>query len=150
MSDVPEFFVQVGTWSDPNFKELASFVRQQVFVLEQNVPLEQELDEQVDAECIHALAFDFAACSAPVGVGRLLPDGHIGRMAVLRDYRGKGVGEMIMLRLMDEARLKRYEQVVLNAQTHALGFYQRFGFIAEGDEYLEANIPHRTMRCKLY
>lgn len=141
MSEMSEIKVRVGTWAQ--FKELASPIRLQVFVHEQNVPLEEELDVR-DAVCTHAVAFD--SKGQPIATGRLLPDGHIGRMSVLRSHRGQGVGGQILMTLMEQARIKGFEQVVLSAQTHALGFYQQFGFVAEGEEYLDANIPHRTMR----
>ena len=143
MSEVSKTQVQVGTWAQ--FKELASPIRQEVFVLEQNVPLEEELDVR-DADCVHAVAF--SSNGQPIGTGRLLPDGHIGRMSVLRSHRGLGVGGQILKALMEQARMKGFEEVVLSAQTHALGFYQQFGFVAEGEEYLDANIPHLTMRRK--
>jgi predicted GNAT family N-acyltransferase len=79
-----------------------------------------------------------------IGTGRLLPDGHIGRMAVLADWRGKGVGRALLERLLEEARLQSCA-LALHAQTHASGFYRRFGFVEEGPEFMEAGIPHRTM-----
>lgn len=120
----------------------ATRIRYAVFVEEQRVPLEIEMDDQ-DKVCVHAIAY---AQGRAVGTGRLLPDGHIGRMAVLRESRALGVGGAILERLVQEARDRGVKQVVLSAQTHALGFYRLHGFKAEGDVYDEAGIPHQEMR----
>ena len=123
----------------------ASRIRYAVFVEEQGVPVEIELDEH-DAECIHALAFDG---SAAVGTGRLLPDGHIGRMAVLRESRGRGVGSAILAKLIEAAVRRGDREVLLSAQVHALAFYRAHGFSAEGEVYQDAGIAHQTMRRRL-
>jgi predicted GNAT family N-acyltransferase len=120
-------------------------IRFAVFVQEQGVPLEMELDE-IDEKSLHAVAFDEGKA---VATGRLLPDGHIGRMAVLREWRGRGIGGQILARLMDEARARGDREVVLSAQVHATAFYRMHGFVEEGAEYLEAGIPHRQMRRSL-
>ena len=123
----------------------ASRIRLKVFVEEQRVPREIEMDEK-DAVCVHALAY---AQGRVVGTGRLLPDGHIGRMAVLRENRAQGVGGAILERLVEEARRRGMRQVVLSAQTHALGFYRGHGFAEEGEVFEEAGIPHQEMRRAL-
>lgn len=120
----------------------AAPIRFAVFVDEQKVPAEIELDEH-DAACLHAIA---RSEGRAVGTGRLLPDGHIGRMAVLKAWRGQGVGAAMLTVLIDAARARGDRAVALSAQTHALGFYRRFGFINEGPEYIEAGIPHQAMR----
>lgn len=120
----------------------ASRIRWLVFVQEQRVPPEIEMDEH-DPACTHALAY---AKGAAVATGRLLPDGHIGRMAVLRECRGAGVGGAILERLVEEARLRGMREVILSAQTHAIGFYRRHGFREEGPVYQEAGIAHQDMR----
>jgi predicted GNAT family N-acyltransferase len=84
-----------------------------------------------------------------VGTGRLLPDGHIGRMAVLKTHRARGVGGAILKALIAEARRRGMHEVVLSAQTHALEFYRKHGFEARGAAYMEAGIPHREMRRAL-
>ena len=114
-----------------------------MFVIEQGVPVELEWDEW-DDQCWHALARDTAGRA--VATGRLLPDGHIGRMAVRQEARGTGVGARVLDALIDKARELGYPELVLNSQTHAMPFYARAGFTPEGDEYEEAGIPHRTMR----
>jgi predicted GNAT family N-acyltransferase len=121
-------------------------IRFEVFVDEQQVPAEIELDE-MDAVCIHAVAYDEQG--APLATGRLLPDGHIGRMAVRRSGRGKGVGGAVLQALMSAARSRGDSAVVLNAQTHAEPFYAAHGFAREGDEFMEAGIAHITMRATL-
>jgi predicted GNAT family N-acyltransferase len=123
----------------------AAPIRFAVFVEEQGVPPEIELDE-MDPKALHAVAFEDRA---PVGTGRLLPDGHIGRMAVLKAWRRCGIGARILTRLMDEARERGHREVLLSAQVHAAAFYRLHGFAEEGDEYLDAGIPHRTMRRSL-
>ena len=119
----------------------ASRIRFEVFVEEQGVPRDIELDE-LDARCVHALAFDGERA---VGTGRLLPDGHIGRMAVLEGWRGRGIGGLILEGLVAKARERGDRRIFLSAQVHALDFYARHGFGAVGEIYEEAGIPHRAM-----
>lgn len=136
----PDISIRILPWIEG--RAAASAIREAVFIAEQGVPPEIELDEW-DERCDHALAFD--ARGRAVGTGRLLPDGHIGRMAVLREHRGRGVGAAILEALIERARRRGMRRVVLNAQTHAAGFYARFGFAVSGDEYVEAGIPHVEM-----
>jgi predicted GNAT family N-acyltransferase len=117
-------------------------IRFSVFVEEQHVPVDLEMDE-MDARCVHALAFDG---DRAVGTGRLLPDGHIGRMAVLDACRGRGVGGRLLEVLMEAARRRGDREVVLASQVRAVPFYLAHGFIAEGRVYEEAGIPHQDMR----
>ena len=81
----------------------------------------------------------------PIGCGRLLPNGYIGRVAVLSDWRGQGVGAAILTRLIALAQERGHKRVLLNAQTRAIPFYARLGFAPTGDEFIEAGIPHQTM-----
>lgn len=120
-------------------------VRTQVFVVEQKVPPSLEWDG-LDPECLHAIAL---ADKVPIGTGRLSRDGHIGRVAVLAEWRGRGIGDSLIHELLKVARARGDRECVLNAQTHALDFYTRFGFVAEGEEFQDAGIPHRTMRLQL-
>lgn len=117
-----------------------------VFVEEQGVPAEIELDEW-DAASEHAIAAD--AAGRPIATGRLLPDGHVGRMAVLPNWRGRGVGAAVLEALLARAVARGMERAVLNAQTQAREFYARFGFTQVGDEFMEAGIPHVTMARRL-
>lgn len=121
-------------------------VREPVFVVEQQVPIEEEWDD-LDPQCRHVIARD--AANRPIGTGRLTPERKIGRMAVLAEWRGKGVGDALMEALMDEARALGWPEISLNSQTHAMPFYARHGFEAFGDEFMEAGIPHRKMRKAL-
>lgn len=118
-------------------------VREPVFIVEQQVPVEEEWDE-LDPQCRHVIARD--ADNRPIGTGRLTPERKIGRMAVLAEWRGKGVGGAILEALMDEARALGWPEVTLNAQKHAIPFYASYGFEAFGEAFMEANIPHRAMR----
>ncbi len=120
----------------------AAPIRFEVFVEEQGVPREIELDRD-DARSLHALAFEQEKA---VATARLLPDGHIGRMAVLRPWRGQGIGGAMLQRLMAAARARGDREVVLAAQVRAVPFYKAHGFVETGAEYLAAGIPHQDMR----
>jgi len=137
---MPPFSIRLCSWDDARAE--ARRIREQVFVREQGVPLEMELDEN-DPHCDHALAF--AADGAAVGTGRLLPDGHVGRMAVLRAWRGQGVGALLLQALVERARQRGDTRVRLNAQSYATGFYRRYGFEVTGPEFMDAGIPHVAM-----
>ncbi len=124
-------------------------VREQVFVIEQAVDPELEWDG-LDAECEHAVVE--TADGHIVATGRLYcvnGAGKIGRMAVLKGLRGQGIGAAILEFLVARARARGMSTARLNAQTHALAFYARAGFIAEGPEFDEAGIPHRHMQLEL-
>lgn len=134
------FALRTVAWAREQAKLRA--VRIAVFVIEQNIPEELEWDEH-DATSVHVLAED--AAGTPVGCGRLLPDGHIGRLAVLSDWRGRGVGAALLERLTDLARERGDTRVLLNAQVQAMPFYARFGYEPVGAPFEEAGIPHQTM-----
>lgn len=136
--------VLVCHWDEA--RERARAIRYSVFVEEQGVPVELEWDD-MDAPSWHALAF--AADGTPVATGRLLPDGHIGRMAVLKVARGTGVGARVLDALMAKAAELGYPALILNAQTHAAPFYARVGFEQVGEEFEEAGIPHVEMRKRI-
>jgi predicted GNAT family N-acyltransferase len=123
----------------------AKRIRFTVFVDEQSVPAELEMDDN-DAQSLHALAY---ADGRAIGTGRLLPDGHIGRMAVLKEWRGQGAGRAMLRRLIDAARRRGHREVALSAQVHALDFYRAEGFEPEGPVYEEAGIPHQEMCLRL-
>ena len=134
------YIVRAASWQEDALALRA--VREAVFIKEQGVPAELEWDE-FDGVCVHLLAMN--PSGNPIGTARLLPDASIGRMAVLRDWRCKGVGSALMDRLLKEAENRRLPSVTLNAQTHATGFYSRFGFRQSGLEFLDAGIPHVKM-----
>lgn len=121
-------------------------VREAVFVEEQSVPEEDEWDDH-DPVSRHVLALDLE--EKPIGTARLTPDGGIGRMAVVKTWRGKGVGAAMMQCLMDLARNLGLHALNLHSQTHAIGFYQQYGFEAEGPQFDECGIPHQKMARKL-
>jgi predicted GNAT family N-acyltransferase len=126
---------------------LARPVREKVFIDEQRVPRDLEWDEWDEASD-HAVAFD--AAGNAIGTARLLPDGRIGRMAVLKQWRRQGVGAALLGAMLDRARDRSMARVVLHAQTQAGGFYRRFGFSERGAEFLEAGIPHVEMTLELF
>lgn len=135
--------VRSTTWQRD--REILSEIRRRVFIEEQNVPEDLEWDD-ADEDAQHWLAFDN---NAPVGTARLLRNGHIGRMAVLNRARHRGIGTQLLRTILDAATQQQLREVYLHAQTHALPFYEKLGFVAEGPEFLDANIPHRTMRLIL-
>jgi predicted GNAT family N-acyltransferase len=122
-------------------RSLAAPIRFEVFVREQRVPAEIELDEH-DAVSVHAIAFDGEQA---IGTGRLLPDGHIGRMAVVRQWRGRGIGSLILEKLVQAARERGDANIALSAQVHAAAFYRAHGFEPVGEVYQEAGIDHQAM-----
>lgn len=138
--------VSLCNWNDPAQQVALRTVRGEVFQREQGVPEELEWDD-LDAVAVHVLARD--TFGNAIGCGRLLPDGHIGRVAVLRHWRGKGVGTEIMQVLIALARERGHDELHLNAQTQAVPFYERLGFRAQGEEFLDAGIPHRHMHRRL-
>jgi len=152
----------VGRWEDLHAE--ATAVRSRVFVEEQGVPLEVELDDK-DPECWHVLAYltkktSSSSSGGPaaqgeeecvVGTARLLPNGHIGRMAVLPSARGLGIGAQMLEVVMVKARELGHREVALSAQTRAAGFYKRAGFVPEGELFVEegTGIMHVNMRRNL-
>ena len=131
--------IELMSWE--RARQLASPIRFQVFVREQRVPAEIELDD-MDAPSLHAIAFENEKA---IGTGRLLPDGHIGRMAILKEWRRRGIGAAILKALIDAAERRGDREIVLSAQLHAVEFYRTHGFEPVGDVYEEAGIPHQAM-----
>jgi len=133
---------------DPGFSACAA-IRHEVFIVEQHVPPEEEMDELDDA-ALHALA---TLDGSPVGTGRIIlhddRTAKIGRMAVRAAFRRRGVGAAVLARLLDAARAAGAETVSLAAQLHAIPFYARFGFVAYGDIFVDACIDHRMMVLSL-
>lgn len=138
------FTVHLISWHDG--EPLLRSIREKVFIQEQYVPLELEWDG-LDQACHHALAL--SAKGDAIGCGRITPDGHIGRLAVLPEWRRKLIGSAILELLVDYARAQHCEAAVLNAQLQAIPLYQKFGFVVEGEVFLDANIPHRKMKLLL-
>ena len=122
-----------------------SALRRRVFIEEQNVPEDEEWDA-ADATATHVAAICRSGEKYQlIGCARLLANGQIGRMAVQKKWRGRGVGAALLQFTIGIARRMKLDKVTLNAQTHAIGFYQRHGFIADGEEFIDAGIPHRKM-----
>jgi predicted GNAT family N-acyltransferase len=139
-----EFSVREAKWEEDREKLRA--IRECVFIREQGVPEAMEWDG-LDEACVHLLAETEQGDA--IGTVRLLADGHIGRMAVLKEWRGKGVGSALLLQTLGIARAMGLDRVVLNAQTTALGFYEKAGFTASGSEFMDAGIPHYRMELVL-
>ena len=135
-----EFTLRPATWAADRAGIEA--VRRAVFIVEQGVPEQDEWDA-ADPASRHVLAH--GPKRDAVGTGRLEPTGKIGRVAVLPQYRGSGVGSAIVGHLVNLARELGLTRVHLHAQTAALGFYERLGFRAAGPEFDEVGIPHRRM-----
>ncbi len=128
------------SWQDCS--EALTAVRRSVFIDEQQVPKALELDES-DRSFHHVLVTN--KDKLPVGTGRIGPDGHIGRMAVLKAYRSQGIGSALLGALLDYARQERYAGVYLHAQLDAIPFYEKHGFMVEGEVFMDAGIPHKNM-----
>lgn len=135
--------ILIKTWQEA--EQEAYFVRKQVFIEEQGVPVDMELDE-FDPTSKHALAYVNSEC---VGTARLiaLPGNvaRIGRMAVLQTYRRQGIGGKLLNALLESCKSQGISQLELHAQLSAVSFYEQFGFIAQGEMYYEACIAHRDM-----
>lgn len=144
LSGAAEVRIEIADWA--RAAPWVMPVRLAVFVVEQGVPEEIERDA-FDEVSRHAIARDRGA--AVVATGRLLPDGHIGRMAVVAAMRGQGVGGAVLEALVAEAARSGMAMVALNAQVHALAFYRRHGFVEHGEIFMEAGIPHRAMQRRL-
>jgi hypothetical protein len=125
---------------EPHTEDICA-IRYEVFVDEQNVPEELEIDG-LDGEAKHVLTF---VDEVPIGTGRILSDGHVGRVAVLKNFRGLGIGKSIMKELIKCAQDLSLEKVWLSSQWHAHSFYLDLGFVCVGEIYKEAGIDHIKM-----
>jgi len=131
--------VRTANWQTEADALLA--IRRTVFIIEQNVPESLEVDGE-DERCHHLLA---CVEGENIGTARMMPDGHIGRVAVLKEHRRKGVGSAILQHFIGQARALALSCVDLNGQTDALPFYEKLGFVPEGEVFMEAGIPHRKL-----
>jgi YbgC/YbaW family acyl-CoA thioester hydrolase len=134
------FRVELGDWAA--LGEAASALRREVFVDEQGIAADLEWDGR-DPDCLHGVVVN--TLGKALATGRLLPDGRIGRMAVMRAMRGGGHGRALLDALVDAARARGHTRVTLHAQTHVQPFYQRAGFVACGAPFEEAGIAHVEM-----
>ena len=137
---MPSYKIKKVEWgvSEMSIKAL----RIPVFVEEQNVPFDLDFD-QFDPVASHWIAYREDLCA--VGTARLLNDGHLGRMAVLKEHRRQGIGRMIILAVLDFAHEINMSKIYLHAQLPARAFYERVGFVAYGDVFVDANIDHIAM-----
>lgn len=126
-------------------KAALRLIRERVFIQEQGVPVDMEWDEW-DADAAHFLAL---TGNQPVGVARLLPVGKIGRLAVLPEWRGQGIGRDLMQLALDTARQRGLAEITIHAQVSVTEFYRKLGFSGHGEVFKEAGIPHREMRLRL-
>ncbi len=144
------FTVSLVSWHDG--EPLLRAIREAVFIREQRVPVALEWDGLDDA-CRHALALSTKGDA--IGCGRIVPPrdrtspAHIGRLAVLPEWRSKRVGTALLEALLDYARAMHYPEVIVHAQVQAKAFYRRFGFEEEGETFMDAGIPHVLMRLAL-
>lgn len=128
----------------PEHRDAIMHVRNTVFTVEQGVDPAIDFDG-FDHEAIHVLCSDNGV---PVGTGRMLDDGHIGRVAVLGEYRARGVGTQILTLLIDTARAGAFDRVFLYAQINAIPFYDKLGFTICGENIMEAGIVHSPMELR--
>jgi len=139
--------ILIKAWQDAKLD--AYSIRKRVFIEEQGVPEEMELDE-FDLNARHALAYANSEC---IGTARLVTlsrnIGRIGRMAVLPRYRGQGFGRLLLETLLKVSQSQDIKQVELHAQVSVIPFYEQYGFIAQGNVYDEAGIPHRDMILRI-
>ena len=167
--DKNTFPTVIGRWD--HLSTDARPIRHAVFVIEQRIPIEIELDEW-DAESLHAVVYTYLPSIThkkseeqqnntqrlAIGTARLLPSrydkdpsiGHIGRMAVLPEWRSRGIGHLMLERLCGQARAQQFSSIVLHAQQRAIPFYARFGFQPTGLPFEEADIPHQAMSIQLF
>ncbi|HEX5353100.1 MAG TPA: GNAT family N-acetyltransferase [Rhodanobacteraceae bacterium] len=141
-----DFHVEVCDWANNVERDAMVSLRETVFIHEQRVPRDMEIDDD-DPRSVHLLAY--APDRTPIGTGRLAPGGRIGRMAVLHDWRRRGIGTTLLYTLLDQARAQLLTTVSLHAQRDAVPFYLRHGFTTQGEEFEEAGITHVKMQLAL-
>ena len=141
------FDIAIKSWQEAS--EEADLIREKVFIKEQGVPVDMELDA-FDPTSKHALAYESHLC---VGTGRLvhLDNDHaqIGRMAVLSAFRNRGIGKAILSSLITLAKAEGVLTLILHSQVSVIPFYAKLGFLVEGPIYDEAGISHRNMILSL-
>ena len=138
-----EFYIKQVTWA--THEAQLRLIREQVFIFEQQVPVALEWDTH-DRDAWHLLAFNQSG--ATIGCARILSNGSIGRMAVLQEKRGTGIGKALLNTAMKLSKQQQLKEATLSAQTHATSFYEEAGFVIVSDVYLDANIPHVDMLLK--
>lgn len=137
------FEIRVARW--PQDAALIKSIRRKVFVIEQGLEPEIEWDGK-DASATHVLA---SVDGEYIGTGRIQASGHLGRLSVISSYRGLGIGKAMISHLLEIARAQKHELAYLNAQVHAVSFYEQFGFVVIGKVFMVAGIPHQRMELDL-
>ena len=137
------FRVENGNWDQ--LHQDAKFIREQVFIIEQNISEQDEWDDQ-DLIAQHFVVYDH---DQPIATARLLQNNSVGRVAVLKPYRGQGIGHLIMLEIITYARQQSRKVLQLSSQVHAISFYEKLGFKVQGNQYDECEIPHIEMIINL-
>lgn len=152
-----KYRVVAGDWA--SLKPDASYIREQVFILEQEIDPTDEWDEQ-DPISVHFVVYAQGNSEGQsqhqdsnqgqaIATARLLKDDHVGRVAVLKSHRGQGIGKVVMREIIQYAKTEQRSQLVLSAQVHAIEFYRGLGFEVQGETYLDCNIPHVDMTMSL-
>ena len=137
---------KIADWSKLKEREAIKAIRHEVYIVEQSVPVDLEWDDY-DSTCLHILVSGKAAEN--IATARMYIEkgaAHIGRMAVLKPYRQQGIGSLMLVTLLEQAAINNVKEIKLNAQTAAVGFYQRYGFEMFGNEFQDAGIPHYKMQ----
>ena len=134
-------FIEIVICDYQTHFEAIRSVRDKVFVKEQSVPIDIEIDG-LDEKAIHVVV---VIKGSAIATGRMLEDGHIGRIAVLNNQRGKGIGRLIMQKFLEHAKEQKLKKVWLSSQWHAHRFYCNLGFVCIGEKYQEAGIDHIKM-----
>ncbi|WP_139852983.1 GNAT family N-acetyltransferase [Acinetobacter pullicarnis] len=134
-----EFTVVVGDWH--SLQQHAQHIRELVFILEQDIAPEDEWDDQ-DPISTHFVVYD---ADQPIATARLLSNDHVGRVAVLKEYRSKGIGKLVMQEIIALAKQQQRKELILSSQVHATQFYSGLGFAVQGESYLDCGIPHVDM-----
>jgi len=144
MTNSLQYQIKQVSWQETEQALIA--IRMSVFVDEQNVPIDLEIDG-LDSQCVHVMAHGPA--NRPLGTARMLEDGHIGRMAVLCEYRNAGIGSALLDTLMDIAKMQKLQRVYLYSQLSAVKFYRHHQFTKYGEEFMDAGITHIAMQRTL-
>ena len=135
--------VKHGRWDQ--LQQDAKLIRTQVFICEQGITEADEWDDQ-DVISQHFVIYDQ---DQPIATARLLQDNSVGRVAVIQKYRGQGIGWLIMLEIIEHAQQQQYPFLKLSSQLQAISFYEKLGFVTQGNPYDECGIPHIEMMMPL-
>jgi exodeoxyribonuclease VII large subunit len=135
--------IQTGSWA--RLSSWAAEVRRAVFVVEQGIPESEEWDD-IDHEAVHFVAL---LDGEAVGCARLTRDAKVGRMAVLAPWRGQGIGKRIVQTCIEFAVSRQFTELRLSAQSHAISFYEKQGFLPQGEPHVEVGIAHQWMSLQI-